>query len=459
MKRRTERHNVTFARSLLSLPDETLDAVLSEALPDDYGTLSLSARTSMRGIQQYATAVRSLSQICRRVRQLLLPKLYHIVSLVSPNNKRRMAFLELVPSYGRMCRKLALRIPGRGESFLKLVELLHHQCEHLTSLQTLVLDIRLDDNADASDKTWESSDISTVPSGTRMGRRELQCWKDLCARLPKLSELHLHGFLLSDAVIGLAGAELSSIRTLGLNLGAPALSAVAPRTFNLAFSGLVDVTFPHRWCPSPAWVRQAFAGRRLEKIAVSGSVPWTTFRYDDEHECSSPVCNWAKAFELLLEVSAPSLTSLTITLQLCLQMSAERVALPCLTSLVLEGIDFDDDEESFAHFMEPFLQSPLGHLGLDNCRGVPESFCDWFDPTSGKWPDLVTLSLEQLDTTCGPGDDMWDEADEAEREEWDRADDNSDVYWRSRTRISLEEMCAKRGIQLDSDWYWCEGHG
>ena len=196
------------------------------------------------------------------------------------------------------------------------------------------------------------------------------------------------------------------------------------------------------------WIQQAFASRRLEKIIVSGFLSW-----NGGHKCSSPVCSWAEAFEFLLELCAPSLTSLTIALHLCLEMSAGRCpALPCLTSLVLQGIDFDDDEELFSHVMEPFLQSPLRHLSLDHCQGVPESFCHWFDLTSGKWPDLITLSLEQLETTGGPGDDIWDEADPEERECWDRANnDNSDVYWRSRTRIVLEEMCAKHGIQFDSE--------
>lgn len=100
---------------------------------------------------------------------MLLPKLYRIVPLLGSNNKRCMAFLELMPNYGWMCQKLALHIPGRGASFRKLVELLCHQCKHLTSLQVLMLDIRLDDDTDELDKKYESSCISQVPSSTRMG--------------------------------------------------------------------------------------------------------------------------------------------------------------------------------------------------------------------------------------------------------------------------------------------------
>jgi hypothetical protein len=361
--------------------------------------------------------------------------------------------------YGQWCQKLALRIPGPGDSLCELIELLHQQCKYLTSLRVLILDVRLDESAYASDKRYESFDISLLPSKTKMGAREVRCWKELCSALPRLVELHLHGFLWSDAALGFAKADLSSVRTFGLNLHAPSLSAATARTFHQAFLGLVNITFPRKWCPDSAWVRQAFAGRRLQKIIVSGVVSWESY-FNDGHVCSSEVCNWAEAFEELLELNAASLTSLKITSDVILEMSPERVALPRLTSLVFEGIDFNNDEENFEDIMRPFLQSPLEHLALDNCRGVPESFCNWFDPASGRWPGLKTLSLEQLETQYGPGDDLWDEADPEEREGWDRAeDDPDDVYWRSHTRIALEDMCTKRGIQFNSQWYWFEGYG
>jgi len=104
--------------------------------------------------------------------------------------------------------------------------------------------------------------------------------------------------------------------------------------------------------------------------------------------------------------------------------------------------------------MHPFLKSPLRHLGLDDCRKVPESFCNWFDPALGNWPGLKILSLERLKTASGPGDDIWDEEDPD-----DRDDDNDDVYWRSRTRIALEDFCDKRGIQFASEWFWFSGYG
>src|ERR1700676_3806596 len=95
---RTERPGVALAKLLLSLPDETLDAILAEALPDACMPLTLSSLTSIWGDQQYTGAVQSLSQVCHQIHWLLLPKLYHFILLLSPNNKCCMAFLELMPS-------------------------------------------------------------------------------------------------------------------------------------------------------------------------------------------------------------------------------------------------------------------------------------------------------------------------------------------------------------------------
>ena len=197
-----------------------------------------------------------------------------------------------------------------------------------------------------------------------MGDKELQCWKDLCTRLPRLSELQLHRFLLSDAAIGFAGAELSSICTLVLNVDAPKFFDTTAHTFNPAFSGLVAITFPRRWCPSPMWIQQAFASRRLEKIVGSSRAET---HIGNKHFCSL-VCCRAEVFDLLLELCTTSLTSLTIVSHL---VSTGHPALPCLTSLVVESVNFDNDEELLSRVMEPFLQSPLRNLGLDNCQGVP----------------------------------------------------------------------------------------
>jgi len=130
-----------------------LEEALVEVLPDfpaDFDSDSLWA--SLR----YANHVHNLSRVCRRIRKILLPKLYRFVRLLQPNNIRRLSFLELIPMYGHICEKLAFRIPGGG-SFSTLVGLLSNQCKYFTNLRVLELDIRLDDDADASDKRYESS--------------------------------------------------------------------------------------------------------------------------------------------------------------------------------------------------------------------------------------------------------------------------------------------------------------
>jgi len=187
-------HNL---KALLCLPDEILEAAITEALP---GVPADFTSNSLWDSTQYANDVHSLSQICRSVHRSLLPKLYRFVRLLRPNNKRRLSFLDLAPMHGHICEKLAFRIPGAGASFCTLVELLRDRCKDFTNLRTLQLDLRFDDNANSSDKRYESSCVSVDPSDRKMTARELHCWKDLCSALPRLSELHLHGFLLSDAI-------------------------------------------------------------------------------------------------------------------------------------------------------------------------------------------------------------------------------------------------------------------
>ena len=400
----------------------------------------------------YVNDVHSLSRVCRRVRRILLPKLYRFVRLLKPSNKRRLSFLELAPMYGHMCEMLAFRIPGAGASFCTLVELLRERCKHFTNLRTLKLDIRLDDDVNSSDNRYDSSSVSKIPSHRKMTARELHCWKDLCSALPRISELHLYGFVLSDAVAGFTKAELPSIRILGLNLAAPALSVTTASMFNRAFPGLVNITFPRKWCPFPAWISRAFSGKRLERIVVNAPSDV------DEHSCLFGGCNWAASIECLLELNALSLTSLTFS-SYKWELASERSPLPYLTTLVFNDVEFMNNEAILERVLRPFLSSPLKHLGLDNCPDVPEAFCHWLDPKSGNWPGLKTLSLENLETTVGPGDDLWDDEDPEERETWDRAEDNDDVYWRSHSRIALEAFCDKRGIKFTSEWYWFEGYG
>src|ERR1700734_449650 len=186
------------AISLLSLPDELFEISLTEALlgPVDF-SLASRTRSSVWENQRFANDVHYLLRICNCVRHILLPELYRFVILLRPNNKRRLSFLELMPICGHICQKLAFRIPGRGASFCKLVELLRLQCKHLTNLQVLELDIRLDDDADSSDTRYQSSYISMTPSNMKMGPRERYSVGKTCVS-------HCRGFL-SCSFVGFCG--------------------------------------------------------------------------------------------------------------------------------------------------------------------------------------------------------------------------------------------------------------
>ncbi|KZP30584.1 hypothetical protein FIBSPDRAFT_850475, partial [Athelia psychrophila] len=99
---------------------------------------------------------------------------------------------------------------------------------------------------------------------------------------------------------------------------------------------------------------------------------------------------------------------------MCVELRLANTVFPHLTSLTLQDIEFDD--EIFEAQLKPFLLSRLQQLHIDNCSGLPESFSTWLDPALGRWPNLKTLSLKGIHTQQGPGDDLWEEADEEERE-------------------------------------------
>jgi hypothetical protein len=270
--------------------------------------------------------------------------------------------------------------------------------------------------------------------------------------LPDVSELHLHGFTWSDAAAGfrLAGAK-PSITKLCLDL---ADSAERPtletaRTFNPTFAGLVNISLSARLCPTPAWIRQAFASRRLQSIEIGDSLH---SRYGG-HQCVHKSCEWTSSMEALVELNATSLTSLTIHCELSPMLSFKRSAFPSLTTLTLEGMEVPDSE-TFKTLMGFFFHSPLQKLHILGVRGpVPESFSSWFDPKSGWWPGLRTLSLQGIYTQCGPGDDDWEEDDPGDRLP------EGDGCWSSQTRRVLEDYCIERGIVYDFEWEWFEGFG
>jgi len=134
---------------------------------------------------------------------------------------------------------------------------------------------------------------------------------------------------------------------------------------------------------------QCFRRQEIGENCISGRT--------EEHFCPPQDCNWAASFELLLELNALSLTCLSISSHMCSEMASERSPLPCLTSLVLEGVEFTGDVQQFEDVVQPFLASASQTLEPDDCSAVPEAFCDWLDPKAGNWPGLETLSLENLE--------------------------------------------------------------
>lgn len=386
-----------------------------------------------------------LSTTCRRFRRILLPKIYHTVNLQQCNNEPRLHFLSLTPSYGHLCRDLALRIAGIGSNFRTVVKTLREQCKHLTNLRSLDLDIRLLDGIKCPGKSLDSNVMSAT---------DLRYWKDLCATIPHVTELHLNSLTLSDAAKGFAKADLSSVRTLSLRLPAPVFTMISSRSLNRAFTGLVNILLPHQWCPDPDWIRQAFANRDLQSVTIE-----STGAFGHRHVCTSGRCNWAASITLLVELNSTSLTSLTIGTRMCLMLSLEQISFPSLTTLRLHHYPFRKD--TFDNFMKPFLRCPLQHLSLDDCEGVPESFCIWFDPNTASeiWPDLRSLSLSNLKTCSGPGDKQWDEMKPNQRNTWETmANSIPELYWRSHPRLVLQDHCVRRGIFFDSrSWKWFTG--
>jgi hypothetical protein len=429
------------------LPDEIIEIILLE----EYNNHLITDRCDMSFsffLKIYSRKIQLFSTICRRFRQILLPKIYRNIS-VTPTRKSDLSrvphFFPLTSFYGHFCQELRLRIPETGARFCNLTDSLRQHSKYLINLR--VLSIRLYHEALPGRRKIQflCHHLMEVPD---LSPEELCHWQDLCTALPRVTKFDLYGFTWSDAVAGFSRAHLPTIQMLQMHLAAPTptLTLSTARALNSTFSGLVDITLLACWCPDTTWVRTAFANRRLQNITV-----------DHSTDCLCLSNNRGASLELLLELNAHSLTSLTITTNICFELSPERAALPCLTSLILRDVNFDNNEEKLLFIMAPFLGSPLQHLGLGRCWQVPESFCTWFDPELNRWSELETLSLDSQLTTCGPGDAIWDKADPEERSKWDGPDDH-DIYWRSRGRIALEDYCKQRGIQITSNWCWLGQH-
>lgn len=426
--------------SLLSMPDELLKISLFEALQQPNWRASTWISSDVKEIHL-------LSMTCQKFRRILLPKIYHTVNLRQLSNEPRLHFLSLTPSYGHLCQYLALRISGTGSNFRIIVEALREHCKYLTNLHTLNLDIQLLDGIKCPEKSLDSN---------IMGATELRYWKNLCATLPRITELDLNGLTWSDAVKGFAKVDLSSVRTLSLHVPAPQLTMISARFLNCAFTELINISLTQQWCPDPDWVRQAFANRKLQSIAIKGT---GANAFSHKHACITGRCSWAASVMLLIRLNSTSLTSLTIGTYMCLMLSLRQIPLTRLITLKLQYVDFRGG--AFDDFMKPFLRCPLMHLSLDDCYGVPESFCTWFDPSKASeiWPSLRDLSLSNLRTHCGPGDDEPDETGSNRRGRCHRRGLSDCLYWRSHSRLALQDNCARRGILFDSrNWKWFAGY-
>jgi hypothetical protein len=302
--------------SFLLLPNEILEIILLEASSISSSGNSLS--TDWRDTQFSIRDLHLLSTICRRFCHMLLPRIYRDVRLTHGSNKSRLQFLRLLPSYGHFCQNLTIRIVGMRGYFCAS---LRQYCKHLTNLRVLQLGVHLD----GGERTC-SDCFREIRDPTTMGTQQLTHWKNLCAALPRVTELHLHGFTWADAAVGFPNMHLSTVRTFGFHPTAPSSmpSLSIAHTFNLAFPGLVNITFPVFWCPDLDLVRVAFANRRLENITITKQMNY----FSQTNAC----------LELLLELNAASLTSLIIISDEYLGLSRKRAALLCLTSLILDNV-------------------------------------------------------------------------------------------------------------------------
>lgn len=139
----------------------------------------------------------------------------------------------------------------------------------------------------------------------------------------------------------------------------------------------------------------------------------------------------------------------------------DGIYLPHLQSLTIAHVSFKDDPDTLLALLRSTFQYPLLKFALENCRRIPESFSIWFDPASKSdvWSQLETLSVAGMETMKGPGDDVWEEASEEERNEWDTAIEGMDI-WSSSSRLALDNNCRMRGIFLDvEDFEWWEECG
>lgn len=89
-------------------------------------------------------------------------------------------------------------------------------------------------------------------------KQDLRHWKSICENLPPVRELSVHGTTWANLVAGFAGANLASVRILGLReVSAPSMPIATAEAFNRAFTALTCITLPGSRCFSRTWIAEA----------------------------------------------------------------------------------------------------------------------------------------------------------------------------------------------------------
>lgn len=375
---------------------------------------------------------------------MLLPKIYQKVRLAS--GPRISSFLEVAPAYGKFCQELTLQIPRTGP----ITELCCANLRYMVGLKKLVLDI------------WEEKPLREFASSDLafredMNAMEIRSLKSVFQFLPtSITSLQICGITWSDLAKAISTTQFPRVHTLDLWLhyGSQFPTETAD-VFNSAFPCLIDFTVEDHWALTVPWVAKAFFGRHLERIAiVKYRLRWPVFP-------ETPTSEWVTSVDGLIMFNSFTLTTLMFDTAVASSLRFPSGYMPLLHSFTLANVDFEDDADGFFQLLRPTFRYPLRQLILKDCHHVPELFATWFDPASKSdiWPHLQSLSVATILSSLGPGDDLWDEATEEERDSWDSPDDISDI-WSSSGRWALYENCNKRNITFDlEDFRMWEGWG
>ena len=411
---------------MLSLTNELLELSL---LPQE------GERESRWEYSIYLRKIRPASLTCRRLREVLSPHIYRHIVFFQYSIVRYAALLDLTPTYGQFITEFSFCAPAEPSDFYHLMKIVAARFKDLAHLKLLTLNIQ----GSPDSLRWMS---------TMTRKQDLKHWGDFWCALPAVCQLTVRGGEWNFLCRGFAVANHPSVRTIGFHDTLPIEMRLKDALlFNRAFTSLTCISFPGSFCPNEEWIATAFAGCRLESITLGS----------ETHYCNEP-CLWDEGVSRLLSLSSSSLSSLTIRSTMALNLASEHTILPCLSTLKFQGIHFNDDEEKLEDLLQGFLKSPLQHLSLDNCMGVPRSLVSWFDPTKQNWPGLKSLSLLGLCVESDPQIAL----EEFDEEEIALMDDGAadGVCWDFRSRCQLEDFCNVRGISLDPlGWYEFEGYG